>query len=96
MQQVCFDRDLKTSKAISRRLALCLVSAFMSVPSWAQTPAAQNSGPHDAIFMNKTPDRETWLLERARKEGAVTLYTSLAPTESGPLMAEFEKNTASK
>lgn len=46
--------------------------------------------------MNKAPDREAWLLERARKEGAVTLYTSLAPTESVPLMAEFEKNTASK
>lgn len=41
--------------------------------------------------MNKAPDREAWLLERARKEGAVTLYTSLAPTESVPLMAEFEK-----
>jgi iron(III) transport system substrate-binding protein len=91
MQQVFFNRDLKTSSAISRRLALCLVSAFMTVPAWAQTAAAQNAGPNDAIFMNKAPDREAWLLERARKEGAVTLYTSLAPTESVPLMAEFEK-----
>ena len=96
MKQVCFDPVVKTSCAVSRRLALCLVSAFMSVPAWAQTAAAPNAGPNDAIFMNKAPDREAWLLERARKEGAVTLYTSLAPTESAPLMAEFEKNTASK
>ena len=91
MKQVCFDPVVKTSCAVSRRLALCLVSAFMSVPAWAQTAAAPNAGPNDAIFMNKAPDREAWLLERARKEGAVTLYTSLAPTESAPLMAEFEK-----
>jgi iron(III) transport system substrate-binding protein len=96
MPQVFFNRDLKTSSAISRRLALCLVSAFMSVPAWAQSPAPLNAGPNDAIFMNKAPDREAWLLERARKEGAVTLYTSLAPTESVPLMAEFEKNMASR
>src|SRR3954470_16831446 len=29
--------------------------------------------------------------ERARREGALTLYTSLAPTESAPLAAAFEK-----
>ena len=27
----------------------------------------------------------------ARKEGSVTLYTSMAPTEAGPLLKEFEK-----
>src|SRR5689334_8910875 len=31
------------------------------------------------------------LLDAARKEGRVVLYTSLAPTESGPLAAAFEK-----
>jgi iron(III) transport system substrate-binding protein len=91
MQQVFFDRDLKTSKAISRRLAIGLATALLCASAIAQTTALQSVGPHDAIFMNKTPDREAWLLERARKEGAVTLYTSLAPTESVPLMAEFEK-----
>ena len=91
MQQVCFDRDLKLSKVISRRLAIGLATALLCVSAIAQTTVVQSAGPHDAIFMNKAPDREAWLLERARKEGAVTLYTSLAPTESVPLMAEFEK-----
>jgi iron(III) transport system substrate-binding protein len=31
------------------------------------------------------------LLDRARREGALTLYTSLAPTESQPLAGAFEK-----
>jgi iron(III) transport system substrate-binding protein len=31
------------------------------------------------------------LIERARREGRVVLYTSLAPTESAPLAAAFEK-----
>jgi iron(III) transport system substrate-binding protein len=34
--------------------------------------------------------------ERARKEGSVVLYTSLAPTESGPLGQAFEKKTGIK
>src|SRR5688500_14966438 len=31
------------------------------------------------------------LVERAKREGRVVLYTSLAPTESAPLAAAFEK-----
>jgi len=66
------------------------VATFMA---WGQgTVFAQPlPNPHDAIYMYKGPDREAWLLERARKEGTVTLYTSLAPTESKPLLQEFEK-----
>jgi len=91
MLQVCLDQGLKFSKAITRRLAIFGITASLSVAVVAQTTAPQNVGTHDAIFMSKAPDREAWLLERARKEGTVTLYTSLAPTESGPLLAEFEK-----
>src|ERR1700752_4552107 len=36
-----------------------------------------------------TPDAQ--LVERAKREGVVSLYTSLAPTESQPLAAAFEK-----
>src|SRR5689334_6505735 len=36
------------------------------------------------------------LLERARQEGTLTFYTSLAPTESGPLGQAFEKKTGVK
>src|SRR5215208_3666938 len=34
--------------------------------------------------------------DTARKEGTVVLYTSLAPTESGPLGQAFEKKTGIK
>ena len=36
-------------------------------------------------------DREARLLEGARREGTVAVYTSLSPTESQPLAAAFEK-----
>jgi iron(III) transport system substrate-binding protein len=52
----------------------------------AQTPAA-----HPEIFTYRGADREARLAERARKEGTVVLYTSLAPSESKPLAAAFEK-----
>ena len=73
--------------ATPRKLTLeC--SAHRTSPSpQAPTPP----GPHDAILMYQGADREAWLLERARKEGSVTLYTSMAPTEAGPLLKEFEK-----
>lgn len=52
----------------------------------AQTPAK-----NDEIFRYKGADREARLVERARQEGSVVLYTSLAPTESKPLAEAFEK-----
>jgi iron(III) transport system substrate-binding protein len=56
---------------------------------WAQAVAAPE--PHQAVYQYKAADRERWLLEGARKDGSVTLYTSMAPTESGPLTKAFEK-----
>ena len=35
--------------------------------------------------------QDAGLVERAKREGSVVLYTSLAPTESAPLAAAFEK-----
>lgn len=83
MQPVCLDPVLRFPKAMTRRLAMCLTTALLSVSAVAQTAAPQNAGPHDAIFMNKAADREAWLLERARKEGGVTLYV-FGPDRIGP------------
>ena len=61
-------------------------SAHRTSPSpHAPTPP----GPHDAILIYQGADREAWLLERARKEGSVTLYTAMAPTAAGPLLKKF-------
>jgi iron(III) transport system substrate-binding protein len=56
------------------------------IPAWAS----------DAVYRYRGADRDSRLLENARKEGAVVLYTSLAPTESGPLGQAFEKKTGVK
>ncbi len=74
-------------KRLSHWLALATL-AFASLLTQAQAPTPP--GPHDAILMYQGADREAWLLERARKEGTVTLYTSMAPTEASPLLKAFE------
>ena len=62
-------------------LCFLLVSAVL-----AQTPAN-----NDVIFRYRGADRDARLVEGAKREGRVVLYTSLAPTESAPLAAAFEK-----
>ncbi|MDB5990180.1 MAG: futA [Herbaspirillum sp.] len=53
--------------------------------------APATPGPNDAIYMYRGADRDQQLLEQARKEGTLTLYTSLSTNESVPLTAAFEK-----
>src|SRR5688572_14797641 len=52
--------------------------------------AAAQGKPED-ILQYKGPDREKRLVEQARKEGSVTVYTSLAPSEAQPMAQAFEK-----
>ena len=46
---------------------------------------------NEELSRYRGPDREARLVERAKQEGRVVLYTSLAPTESKPLAEAFEK-----
>ena len=57
----------------------------------ATAAAAQSPEANDRIFRYQGADREARLAERAKQEGSVVLYTSLAPTESKPLAEAFEK-----
>jgi len=66
-------------------LVVCVL-AFTGCIAWAS----------DTVYRYRGADREQRLLENARKEGSVVLYTSLAPTESGPLGQAFEKKTGVK
>ncbi len=61
----------------------------------AQSPAA-GASPHAALYSFKGADRAARLLEKAKQEGSVNVYTSLAPTEAGPLVEAFEKKTGVK
>jgi len=63
--------------------ALCL--------SLAAFPAAAQPAKNDDVYRYAGADREARLLSRAKQEGSVVLYTSLAPTESKPLAEAFEK-----
>ena len=71
-------------------IALC--AALGARAQTAQTAPAPNA----AVFSYKGADRNARLLERARQEGSVTVYTSLAPTEATPLVEAFEKKTGVK
>jgi len=63
-------------------LAACLAIAA----AHAQAPAK-----NDDLFRYQGADREARLAERAKQEGTLVIYTSLAPTESKPLAEAFEK-----
>ena len=56
-----------------------------------QSGAALAQAKPDDILNYQGPDREKRLIEQAKREGTLTLYTSLAPTESQPLAQAFEK-----
>ena len=70
-----------------KRALLALVCAALLAPA----ALAQAPSNNDAIFRYRGADRAARLVERAKREGRVVLYTSLAPTESTPLAAAFEK-----
>ena len=74
----------------ARRLAWLVRAAILLAGSavYAQAPVPS---PHAAIYQYKGADRDARLLERAKQEGTVSVYTSLAPTEATPLVEAFEK-----
>ena len=63
-----------------------LAASFALCAAFAQAPAG-----NDDVLRYRGADRDARLLEKARREGTVVLYTSLAPTESKPLAEAFEK-----
>lgn len=74
-------------RTLARLIALSAVLALVQ----AGAAFGQGPGKADDLLNYKGPDRDKRLLERARQEGALTIYTSLAPTESQPLAQAFEK-----
>jgi iron(III) transport system substrate-binding protein len=68
-----------------KSLFACL-AALIAPVVLAQAPAK-----NDELLRYRGADRATRLIERAKQEGSVVLYTSLAPTESKPLAEAFEK-----
>jgi iron(III) transport system substrate-binding protein len=76
-----------------KRLTLLLAAALCAaLPAAAQTKAkaTPTATAADVAAYNK-PDREQKLLEGAKKEGELTIYTSAQTDDMGALVAGFEK-----
>ena len=78
--------------ALGAASALGLLAAAAGDRAWAQDNSARNR----EIYLYKGADREARLLEGAKKEGQVTVYTSLNTKDSGPITEAFEKRTGVK
>ena len=72
---------------IRRQLIVASLGAFAAGAVQAQDTAARNR----EVYLYKGGDREAKLLEGARKEGPVNIYTSLNTRDSGPITEAFEK-----
>jgi iron(III) transport system substrate-binding protein len=64
-----------------------LFAAYCVADAGAQTAGSDSS----TIYLYNGADREQRLVAKAREEGTLTLYTSMATTESGPLAQAFER-----
>jgi len=78
---------------IAYGLLLVLVAAAAAVALLRRVPATPGRAPvdTDAILQYRGADRDAHLIEKAKEEGKLVLYTSLAPTESTPLAEAFER-----
>ena len=72
-----------------RKLGFAALAALLASGNGAAI--AQALEPHRALLMDRGVDREKRVLDKARQEGTVSLYTSLAPTEAQPLVDAFER-----
>src|SRR5262249_26883828 len=74
-----------------RSLALLLCGSDAS-RALAQTKSpADPASPHRELCLYQGPDRDARILDAAKKEGSVSLYTSLNTKDSVPIKDAFEK-----
>jgi iron(III) transport system substrate-binding protein len=72
--------------------AFCAAIMLGAPSARAQAAGADSS----AIYLYKGADRAERLAAKAREEGTLTFYTSMATTESGPLAKAFEAKYGAK
>ena len=80
-----------TLNGFAKRPASVLVAFCASIVMWTSVARAQTAADNSAIYLYDGPDRIERLTAKARQEGTLTLYTSMATTESGPLAAAFQR-----
>jgi iron(III) transport system substrate-binding protein len=85
--------DICPSPPVRRRSLVTAAAAAVFAPGvLAQDVLSRNRD----LYLYKGADREARLLEGARKEGRLSLYTSLNTKDSGPITEAFEKATGVK
>ena len=75
-----------------RQLLTAAAASLAASAVRAQDPAARNR----ELYLYKGADRDARLLEGAKREGQLSLYTSLNTKDSGPITDAFEKKTGVK
>lgn len=80
------DRGCRPGRRAFHRAALAAVA--LPVLARAQKPV---DSPHRAVYLYQGADREAKLLEEARKQRQVTIYTSLNLKDSVPITEAFER-----
>ena len=79
--------NTRPASVLRRQMMVGSIGALAWPAVLAQDRAARNL----QIYMYKGADREARLLEGAKKEGVVNIYTSLNTKDSGPITEVFEK-----
>jgi iron(III) transport system substrate-binding protein len=78
-----------------RAFGLAALAALAS-PLVARAQKGAADSPHSAVYMYQGADRERRLLDEAKKQREVVMYTSLNLKDSVPLTEAFEKKTGVK
>lgn len=76
-----------------KRIVLCLFAAMSTI--WLAAAAAQTAEP-TSLSRLKGAERDKRLVEGAKREGEVSVYTSLVPEDMAAIAAAFEKKYAIK
>lgn len=68
----------------------CIRLALLCSAAASFIAQAQNAGPNEKIYMYKEADRDQRLIEKAKQEGALILYTSSPTARVTPMAKVFE------
>jgi iron(III) transport system substrate-binding protein len=87
---------MSDSHRAGRRAFHFAALAALASPWVARAQKAGAASPHRAVFMYQGADRERRLLDEAKKQREVVMYTSLNLKDSVPITEAFEKKTGIK
>src|SRR5438105_2806923 len=76
--------------AATRRILALLLALAPCVLALAQDARDKEARNRD-IYQYRGADREQRLVAAAKREGGLTLYSTMTPEDAGPLLAGFEK-----